>query len=140
MTESAGATIDDPTSDERWQAGLDYAMEQFCHVLRVDPKDVTWDAATEELEGDVRAVIGNILRAKYGEDFDPKTDLLQIMEEECWTLRCIDLPTGGGDSDIGWEAVQHHMAKPHDRVVGFGKTPKEALQAALTASKASGEA
>ncbi len=41
MTESAGATIDDPTSDERWQAGLDYAMEQFCHVLRVDPKDVT---------------------------------------------------------------------------------------------------
>ena len=64
---------DDPAADAKWQAGLDFAMEQFCHVLRVDPKDVNWDAATEELEGDVRSVTGHILRAKYGEDFDPKS-------------------------------------------------------------------
>jgi hypothetical protein len=62
---------EDPSADERWNAGLDYAMTRFCHVLGVDPKDVTWDAATEELDGDVCAVIGNILRVKFGDDFDP---------------------------------------------------------------------
>lgn len=63
---------DDPSNDERWNAGLDYGMVCFCKVLGVDPKKVNWDAATEELEGDVCAVIGNILREKYGEDFDPR--------------------------------------------------------------------
>lgn len=62
---------EDPSADERWNAGLDYAMTRFCHVLGIDPKDVTWDAATEELDGDVCAVIGNILRLKFGDDFDP---------------------------------------------------------------------
>lgn len=62
---------DDPSADERWQAGLDFGLLELCAVLDVKPHDVTWDAATETLDGDVSAVIGNILRAKYGEDFDP---------------------------------------------------------------------
>ncbi|MCC7464596.1 MAG: hypothetical protein IT480_19295 [Gammaproteobacteria bacterium] len=66
---------DDPSADERWQAGLDYGMERFCSMLGVDPKDVRWDAATEELDGDVCAVIGNILRVKFGDDFDPMKPL-----------------------------------------------------------------
>jgi hypothetical protein len=63
--------IDDPSADERWQAGLDFGMMQLCAVMGVDPKDVTWDAATETVDGDVRAVIWNILRAKMGEDWKP---------------------------------------------------------------------
>lgn len=66
---------DDPSADERWQAGLAYGMERFCSMLGVDPKDVRWDAATEELDGDVCAVIGNILRVKFGDDFDPMKPL-----------------------------------------------------------------
>ena len=62
---------DDPAADERWNAGLDYAMEQLCSLLGVDMDKVTWDAATETLDGDVRAVLGNILRAKYGENWGP---------------------------------------------------------------------
>jgi hypothetical protein len=61
---------DDPSADERWQAGCDFAMVQLCAVVGVDPKSVNWDAATETLDGDVSAVIGNILRAKLGDDFD----------------------------------------------------------------------
>lgn len=61
---------DDPGADERWNAGLDFGMMRFCEALGVDPKSVSWDAATETLDGDVSAVIGNILRAKFGEDFD----------------------------------------------------------------------
>lgn len=60
---------DDPSSDERWNAGLDYAMTQLCALLGVDTNSVRWDAATETLDGDVRAVLGGIMRAKYGEDW-----------------------------------------------------------------------
>ena len=60
-----------------------------------------------------------------------KPDLLAAMEQECWTLRCIDVPTGGGDADVAWEVVQHHMANPRDRVIASGKTPEQALTAAL---------
>ena len=62
---------DDPSSDERWNAGLDFGMRHFCYALGVDPKAVRWDAATETLDGDVIAVIWNILREKMGEDWDP---------------------------------------------------------------------
>lgn len=62
---------DDPSADERWNAGLDFGMVQLCAVLGVDPHMVTWDAATETLDGDVCAAIGNIFRTKYGDDFDP---------------------------------------------------------------------
>ena len=61
---------DDPSADERWQAGCDFAMVQLCEALGVDPKSVRWDAATETLDGDVSAVIWNILRAKMGDDWD----------------------------------------------------------------------
>lgn len=62
---------DDPSADERWNAGCDFAMTHLCKALGVDPKSVSWDAATETLDGDVQAVIGNILRAKFGEDWGP---------------------------------------------------------------------
>ncbi len=64
---------DDPTSDERWNAGCDFAMTQLCKALDVDPAAVNWDAATETVDGDVQSVIWNILRARMGEDWDPAT-------------------------------------------------------------------
>ncbi|MFZ5692433.1 MAG: hypothetical protein ACOY5F_14385 [Pseudomonadota bacterium] len=64
---------EDPSADERWQAGCDFAMVHLCKALDVDPQAVRWDAATETLDGDVIAVIWNILRAKMGEDWDPGT-------------------------------------------------------------------
>ena len=55
---------EDPSADERWNLGCDFAMMQLCCVLGVDPNEIMWDAATETVEGDVRSVIGNILREK----------------------------------------------------------------------------
>ena len=60
---------DDPSADERWSAGLDYGMTQLCAVLDVDPQSVSWDAATETLDGDVQSVFGNIFRAKFGDNW-----------------------------------------------------------------------
>lgn len=57
---------------------------------------------------------------------------LAALEKECWSLRCIDLPTGGGDADVGWEVISHHMAVPRERREGFGWTPLDAVQDAVT--------
>lgn len=46
----------------------------------------------------------------------------------------MDIPTGSGDADIGWHVVTHHMAEPHEREVGFGKTPLEAIRDAQSAA------
>lgn len=62
---------DDPSSDERWNAGCDFAMEQLCAAMQVDPKSFAWDAATETLDGDVQAIIWRILRIRMGEDWSP---------------------------------------------------------------------
>jgi hypothetical protein len=58
-------------------------------------------------------------------------DWIEVLGEECWDLRCKNIPTGGDDYDVWWEVIQHHMAKPTERVVGEGATPQEALAAAL---------
>ncbi|SFF22218.1 hypothetical protein [Methylobacterium sp. yr596] len=60
-----------------WDEGITYGLRQLCAVLGVDPSKVSWDAATETVEGDVRSVIGNILRAWAADDWQ---DLPAIRE------------------------------------------------------------
>lgn len=74
---------DDPTADERWNAGCDFAMTRLCAFLGVDPNSVSWDAATETIDGDVSAVIGNIMRAKFGEDWSPAAPAAPAATAEC---------------------------------------------------------
>jgi hypothetical protein len=62
---------DDPTASEEWNAGCDFAMVQLCAVLGIEPNSISWDAATETVDGDVCAVICNIMRAKFGDDWNP---------------------------------------------------------------------
>lgn len=50
-------------------AGINYAIEQLCAILEVAPSSISWDAATETLDGDVSSVICNVLRAAYGDDW-----------------------------------------------------------------------
>lgn len=58
--------------------------------------------------------------------------LLKAMEDGCWTLRCTDYQIADtGDADVGWEVIEHHMAKPHERLIGQGRTPRKALMDAL---------
>lgn len=55
-------------------AGINYAIERLCEVLDVDPKSISWDAATETMDGDVMSVICNVLRAAYGEEWSTKPE------------------------------------------------------------------
>ncbi len=68
-TEPESGENDDPTASSEWNAGCDFALLELCTFLDVKPHDVSWDAATETVDGDVRAIIGNILRARLGEDW-----------------------------------------------------------------------
>lgn len=74
----------DPSADEQWNAGCDFATMQLCHFLGVDPATVDWDAATETLDGDVQSVIGKILRAKLGEDWGPSAPAPAVRSTEGW--------------------------------------------------------
>lgn len=55
-------------------AGINYAIERLCEILDVDPKSISWDAATETLDGDVMSVICNVLIAAYGDDWSSKPE------------------------------------------------------------------
>lgn len=62
---------------------------------------------------------------------------LKIIEDNCWDVRCVEVTTGGDDADIAWHVVEHHMAAPQERVVGYGLSPLEALQNAAAAPETS---
>jgi hypothetical protein len=65
--ENRAGAVDE--EEQTFDQGIDFALEQLCGYLCVDQKSVTWDAATETLDGDVQSVIGSIMRAKFGEDW-----------------------------------------------------------------------
>ena len=64
--------------------------------------------------------------------------LFAALRENSWDLRCISLPTGGDDCDIGWRVVGHWQAEPRERAIAevFHDDPAAAVRAALTAQPA----
>lgn len=83
---------DDPSADVRWNAGLVYGHDQLCRVLGVDPDKVSWDAATETLDGDVQSVICNILRAWAGDDWQALAARPAAPEAQgAWRVGCEQL-------------------------------------------------
>ncbi|MET0439156.1 MAG: hypothetical protein ABW043_16855 [Devosia sp.] len=68
------------------------------------------------------------------------TDLLNKLREESWDLRCFDVPTGGGDADVGWRVVGHWQAEPCERMIAevFHDEPRDAILAALDPAVAEG--
>ncbi len=57
--------------------------------------------------------------------------LWKAIEENTWDLRCIDEPTGGDDYNVAWIIIEHHIAEPQERQIGYGKTSLEAIAEAL---------
>lgn len=74
---SQGCADNDPTASKEWNAGCDFALERLAKYVDVDMASIRWDGATETVEGDVDAVIGNILRAKFAEDWGPNGALAE---------------------------------------------------------------
>ena len=59
--------------------------------------------------------------------------LLKALRDHGWDLRCFDVPTGGGDCDIGWRVIGHWQAEPRERTIAevFVDDPAEAIRQAL---------
>jgi hypothetical protein len=98
-------------------------------------------AAQEPLDAEFAKALFDNREALYATDEDAKTtaetDLISALGENYWDLRCFSLPTGQGDADVGWRVIEHHMAKPHERVVAevYIDDPAAAVRAALEAAK-----
>jgi hypothetical protein len=95
---------DDPAADERWNAGCGHAIEQLAAVLGIDRNAFSWDAATEELGGDVRSVIGNALTEALGDDWDALRERAETAEERVRVLetllsRVLAATTAGAESE-----------------------------------------
>lgn len=63
--------------------------------------------------------------------------LLDAVRDNSWKLDPFDMPTGGGDADIGWRVVQYHMGEPTERVVAeaYEDDPRAAIRAAMAATQ-----
>jgi hypothetical protein len=152
-TEARGEPVDDP-DDEKWNAGVNFAITQLCEIFGIEPRSMSWDAATETVDGDVSSVLCNVLRAAYGENWSsngrdtarilsalshpPAREavdeemLFRAMEDECWDLRCVEEQIADtGDADIAWVVIGHYMAKPGEREIARASSPRAALRAAL---------
>ena len=69
------------------------------------------------------------IRGKASDAEDGKR--LDFIENNTVDLRCHDAPTAGGDdADVVWNVIEHHMAEPHEREIGWGNNAREAIDAA----------
>jgi hypothetical protein len=89
---------------------------------------------TEPVRDDVDMLYGGL--QVYHEILSNKrksaaTDWVNIIEDNCWDLRCTSEPTGGDDSEVLWHVIQHHMAEPHERTIASDLNLTKALQRAL---------
>lgn len=62
---------------------------------------------------------------------------LEFIENGTVDLRCHSAPTGGDDFDIYWNVIEHHMAEPNEREIGWGNTARQAIDAAIATKAAS---
>lgn len=95
------ADEEDLASDDRWNAGVNYAIERLCEILGVDPKAVNWDAATETLDGDVMSVICNVLVAAYGEEWSSNERDTAIIRSALASI-----PATGGEKPVASPPAQ----------------------------------
>lgn len=104
-------------------------IKHHCSV-RVHGEDY---AARDGLEIAADAILAALFVAPVsGQPEDTK--LLDALKDESWDLRCFDMPTGGGDADIGWRVIGHWQAVPCERIVGeaFHDDPRAAIRDALS--------
>ena len=104
-------------------------------MLRECPYTACWGKALQAENARLKALLSHSFTKLEYDELQAEIAKLQLItgaiEENCWDLRCIDIPTGGGDSDIGWIVVEHNQAEPKERTIGRGKTPAEAIEQAL---------
>lgn len=115
----------------------DEMLARLAKLRAANEAATSWGAAvgarSEEIRDLERRLAVSASDGVQGSIPDGRQPALEIIEQNCWDLRCVSLPTGAGDADIGWEIVEHHMAPPKERIIGRGNSPMKALNEALGA-------
>lgn len=142
--------VEDLASDDRWNAGVNYAIERLCEVLSVDPKSISWDAATETVDGDVMSVICNVMVAAYGDEWSGQERDTAAIRAALTHLAPTEPSREGEDNEvervaaaIWWESYGQYRAsgKPWpEGVIGksqeiFRRHARVAIAALATPSK-----
>lgn len=65
---------------------------------------------------------------------------LDWLAREYWRLDPFDMPTGGGDADVGWRVTQYHGDAPRERTVAevYTDDPRAAIDSAIAAERGAG--
>lgn len=87
----------------------------------------------EQLRSDLAAIIAE-RDALHQEVIDLRKDKarLDLIENSCWDLRCVDEPTpGGDDGEVAWVIIEHHMSAPKERQLAYEYSARRAIDAAL---------
>jgi hypothetical protein len=68
---------------------------------------------------------------------DEDAKLLDALRDQSWDLRCFDIPTGGGDADVGWRVIGHYQSEPEERVIAEEDRddPRAAIRTAIATLK-----
>lgn len=117
--------VDDPTpaSEQRATPDTDQNVNEYEWQRSASYRDVVNRSRSIERQRD------SLLERVAALEADKAR--LDEVESNCWDVRCYNIPIGGGDdADIGWEVIEHHMSKPHERQIALGKTPRAAIDSA----------
>lgn len=129
---------------EEIQAGLqrhgifggseDYLLLASVAVEKMDELQRTIDTLVQNAASQKQTHDALISRVREAEK---DTARLKKLEDECLTLECYDSPTpGGDDGEVMWRVIEYHMQKPRERYIGFGNTPRKALDDAANPTEA----
>ena len=121
-----------PLAGLRMLAGVSAPAAQAVAGELIEAVDA-WFAKNTGLGGcsdkDV-AELAAIFAAPHAQADARAAELLGFLQDQCIDLRCFTTSDG---EDVGWRTVQHHMDKPHERVVSevCSDDPRRAIREAM---------
>ena len=63
------------------------------------------------------------------------TERLDWLEENALSLGPVDVPTGGGDADVGWKVREFTMGRSYQRDLSFAMRLRAAIDEAMDATQ-----
>lgn len=123
--------------------GLIKNAEPLCNIGRVRLQSYgeqlpELNRCLELLEMAMSSTAGASLLA-HVKELEKDKARLESITAGCWTLKCCE-DVGYDDADYHWEVIEYHMAEPKERMIGHGRTPREALSAAMAKDQADASA
>jgi hypothetical protein len=88
-----------------------------------------WTLQGEQLPFRESSILDEVERLRA--ELDEAKALLRYIEDQSRDVRCVNVPTGGGDADIEWVVIAHYMAEPREREIGYGWTVEDAIIGAM---------